>query len=195
VADEQQRQHLATALYDRLRAIARARMAGQRGGHTLDPTGLANEALLRLLNLDAAQIKDEQHFLALAAEAMRQILVDHARRRTAQKRGGGNSPEALENVAEDHAIQLRSDPAEVLALSEALTSLEREDAEVATIVKMRAFVGMDCEEIAALLGTSRRTVERRWRYGMAELRERLSAGDAVDDDEKPGREANRSDLP
>src|SRR5580765_1625749 len=86
----------ATALYDRLRAMARARMAGQRAGHTLDPTGLANEAILRLLKCDAAQINNEEHFLMLAAEAMRQILVDHARARAAQKRGGGSKPQSLD---------------------------------------------------------------------------------------------------
>src|SRR6478736_4429463 len=86
----------ATALYDQLRAMARARMAGQRAGHTLDPTGLANEAIMRLLKCDAAQVDNEDHFLMLAAEAMRQILVDHARARATQKRGGGSTPESLD---------------------------------------------------------------------------------------------------
>lgn len=163
---------MAILLYDRLRALARARMSGQRSSHTLDPTGLANEAIVRLLKCDPNQIKDEQHFLSLAAEAMRQILVDHARMKNARKRGGNNPAASLESVKET-AIQFRTDPAEVLALNEALMSLEAEDPEAAMIVKMRAFVGMDCEEIAALMDTSKRTIERRWRYAMAELRERL----------------------
>src|SRR3954470_16506439 len=160
--DPRDNQHLAVVLYDQLRALARARMNGQRGAHTLDPTGLANEAVLRLLKCDASQIRGEQHFLAMAAEAMRQILVDHARAKTAQKRGDGARAESL---SEDlhFSVQLRADPAEILSLSEALTALEAEDEDAATIVKMRAFVGMECDEIAALLNVSKRTVERRWR--------------------------------
>jgi RNA polymerase sigma factor (TIGR02999 family) len=174
--EPEQSQHLAIVLYDRLRSLARARMSGQRGAHTLDPTGLANEAVLRLLKCDPSRIRDEQHFLALAAEAMRQILVDHARAKTAQKRGDGAKAESL---SEDlhFSVQLRADPAEILSLSEALTALEEEDEDAATIVKMRAFVGMECDEIAALLGVSKRTVERRWRYAMAELRAKLSDED------------------
>src|SRR4051812_38451345 len=156
-------------------------MSGQPGLHTLDPTGLANEAVLRLLKVEPGRIVDEQHFLALAAEAMRQILVDHARTKTAQKRGGGARAEALSDEL-GIAVHLRADPDEVLALSDALTSFETDDAEAATIVKMRAFAGMECDEIAALLGVSRRTVERRWRYAMAELRTRITgettSGDA-----------------
>lgn len=164
----------ASALYDRLRALARARMSGQRAGHTLDPTGLANEAILRLLKCDAGQIRNEDHFMMMAAEAMRQILVDHARARAAQKRGGGVRPDSLEGDRLSQAVQLRMDPLQVLALSEALDELEKQDASAASIVKLRTFAGMSCDEIAALQNLSRRTVERRWRYAMAELRVRLS---------------------
>ena len=165
-------------LYDRLRGLARARMSGQRSSHTLDPTGLANEAIVRLLKCNPDQIKDEQHFLSLAAEAMRQILVDHARMKNAKKRGGENRAASLDSV-EESAFQFRTDPAEVLALNEALVGLEKEDPEAATIVKMRSFAGMDCEEIAALMDTSKRTIERRWRYAMAELRERMGGDDTA----------------
>lgn len=183
-------QHLALVLYDQLRALAHARMNGQRASHTLDPTGLANEAVLRLLKCDASQIRDEQHFLALAAEAMRQVLVDHARAKSTQKRGVGARPVSLTDAAHFAAaeIRLRSDPLEILALNEALTSLEADDPEAAMIVKMRAFVGMDCDEIAALTGVSKRTIERRWRYSVAELRARLAdepdAAASDDDDEE-----------
>lgn len=155
-------------------------MNGQRQGHTLDPTGLANEAVLRLLKCDASRIKDEQHFLALAAEAMRQILVDHARGKATQKRGEGARFQSLSDAAHYAAaeVRLRADPIEVLSLSEALTALEATDPGAATIVKMHAFVGMSCDEIGALLGVSKRTIERRWRYAVAELRVRLS-GDAA----------------
>src|SRR4051812_5714328 len=166
-------------LYDRLRSIARVRMSGQSSAHTLDPTSLANEAILRLLKCEASQIRDEQHFLALAAEAMRHILVDHARAKAADKRGGGVRPMSMTPELSS-AIAIRANPDDVLALSEALTSLEAEDPEAATIVKMRSFVGMDMDEIAALLGVSKRTVERRYRFAMADLRTRLGgeAGDS-----------------
>jgi len=175
--DPRDNQHLAVVLYDQLRALARARMNGQRGAHTLDPTGLANEAVLRLLKCDASQIRGEQHFLAMAAEAMRQILVDHARAKRTQKRGEGAQMVSLSDAAHFAAaeVRLRSDPDEILALHEALTSLEADDAEAATIVKMRAFVGMSCDEISALTGLSKRTIERRWRYSVAELRSRLGS--------------------
>jgi RNA polymerase sigma factor (TIGR02999 family) len=175
----------ASVLYDRLRALARARMLGQRAGHTLDPTGLAHEAIMRLLKCDPGQINDEEHFMTLAAEAMRQILVDHARARAAKKRGGGekrvsldDQDDAAANEPFGRAVQLRMDPVQLLAINEALDDLEKVDRDAAQIVKMRTFAGMNPDEIAALLGASRRTVERRWRYAMAELRVRLS--------EKPG---------
>jgi RNA polymerase sigma factor (TIGR02999 family) len=170
----------AAVLYDRLRALARARMLGQRTGHTLDPTGLANEAIARLLNCDPNQINDEAHFMRLATEAMRQILVDHARAKATLKRGSGLRPMSLrENLARDDsesgdALALGMGPDQVLELNDALADFERTDPDAATVVKMRAFAGMNCEEIAALLNTSKRTIERRWRYALAELRVRLS---------------------
>src|SRR5882724_10862623 len=106
-------QEYAAVLYDRLRALARSRMLGQRDGHTLDPTGLAHEAILRLLKCDPEKISDEDHFMMLAAEAMRQILVDHARARAAKKRGGGERPASLDDDGSagvklfGHALQLR----------------------------------------------------------------------------------------
>lgn len=172
---------LVIVLYDRLRSLARARMSGQPPAHTLDATGLANEAVLRLMKVDPATINDEQHFLALAAETMRQILVDHARAKRAAKRGGGQTVVPILGEA-DLPVRLRSEPEDVLALSDALSELERDDAEAATIVKMRAFAGMDPEEIAALLGVSKRTIERRWRFAMADLRTRMGDGpDEVSD--------------
>src|SRR4051794_23641965 len=150
----------ATALYERLRAMARARMAGQRAGHTLDPTGLANEAIVRLLKCDPAKVNDEQHFLMLAAEAMRQVLVDYARARATQKRGGGSQVQSLDadGVEEPaQALELRMDPLEVIALSDALEEFEKQDPAAAQIVKLRTFAGMDSQEIGALLDLSKRT--------------------------------------
>lgn len=164
----------AAALYDQIRAIARARMAGQRPGHTLDPTGLANEAIVRLLKHDLSQVADENHFLMLAAEAMRQILVDHARRAAAQKRGSGQRPVVLEADDRAPAQGLQMEPLQMIALSEALDGLEKAAPEAAAVVKMRTFVGLDVPETAAVLNLSRRTIERRWRYALAEMRVRLA---------------------
>jgi len=171
----------AAALYDRLRALARARMLGQRVGHTLDPTGLANEAIVRLLKCEPDRVRDEDHFMALAAEAMRQILVDHARAKATEKRGRGTKSQSLDDVGRVQALELQMDPLELLALNEALSDFEKQEPEAAAIVKMRVFVGMDSEEIAALHNVSRRTVERRLRYAMAELRVRMSDSSGAGD--------------
>lgn len=176
--DPVQARQTALLLYDRLRAFARSRMAGERTAHTLDATGLANEAILRLLRCEPDRIADETHFFALAAEAMRRVLVEHARARLRQKRGGGQAPQSLGDC--DDAIALRSDPADVISLNDALVSLEVEDTQAATIVKLRSFAGMNPEEIAALLNVSRRTVERRWRFAMAKLRVMLSDAEHPD---------------
>src|SRR5262245_3941201 len=186
----------ASVLYDRLRALARARMLGERAGHTLDPTGLANEAILRLLKCDPARVNDEEHFMMLAAEAMRRILVDHARARSAAKRGGGERPVSLNDQDwssgdQPIGVQFRMDPDQLLAINEALDNLEKHDPEGATVVKMRTFAGMNPDEIAALLGASRRTIERRWRYAMANLRVRLSKGVEPPDRGKHGHERHR----
>lgn len=168
---DQDRLDAARELYDRLRAIARGRMAGQRAGHTLDTTSLANEAVIRLLRCDPTSIRDEEHFLAIAAEAMRQILVDHARARAATKRGGRVTMERTSPV--ENAPSLTEAPAaEVLAAHEALASLEKSDPEAAQMVKLSLFAGIPTPEIAVLMNVSRRTVERRVRFAIATMRHR-----------------------
>src|SRR5262249_3948829 len=159
-----------------LRALAHARMAGQHASHTLDPTGLANEAIVRLLKCDPQTINDDEHFMKLAADAVRHILVDHARARATQKRGEGSKPPSLDATDAEEPSVLLMEPAQILALNDALCEFEIEEPELAAIVKMRSFAGLDCEEIGALLGTSQRTVERRWRYAMAKLRAKLEDG-------------------
>lgn len=166
--NEHERQAAAKELYDRLRSIARMRMAGQHAGHTLDPTGLAHEAVIRLLKFDPAGIRDDDHFLALAAEAMRQILVDHARAKSTAKRGGG-VPRAGDPDQSPSGWP-SANPDDVLAAHDALVTLEREDPEAADFVKLGLFAGIPTEEIAALKGVSRRTVERRFRFALASMR-------------------------
>jgi RNA polymerase sigma factor (TIGR02999 family) len=166
--NEHDRITVARELYDHLRGIARARMAGQAADHTLDPTGLANEAVLRLLKTDMGSIRNEGHFLAMAAEAMRQILVDHARGKHAAKRGGGAV--RCEITDETDFGSVDAEPEQVLVAHEALATLEGRDPEAASIVKLRLFGGLPPEEIAALMGVSRRTLERRLRFALASMR-------------------------
>lgn len=156
--------------------MARSHLAGERVDHTLDPTGLANEAIIRLLQVDPKTIVDERHFLAISAETLRRVLVDHARAKRAAKRGGGSKIASLEEATADvpEMIRLRVDPDEVLALNRAVESLEAEDEEAATIVKLRGFAGLSADEVSQLLGVSKRTVERRWRYILATLRTRMN---------------------
>ena len=177
--DTAQTQHAILRLYETLRAMARSRLSGERIDHTLDPTGLANEAIIRMLQVDPSTIVDEKHFLAISAEALRRVLVDHARAKRAAKRGGGSKIASLEEATADvpEMIRLRVEPDEVLALNRAVESLECEDQEAATIVKLRGFAGLSADEVSQLLGVSKRTVERRWRYILATLRTRIS-GDA-----------------
>lgn len=174
--DDAERRSAIRELYDRLRLIARSRMAGQANSHTLDPTGLANEAILRLLKCDPRSIRDDDHFLALAAEAMRQILVDHARSKAADKRGGGRRSMDFSDRFEE--ISFHAEPRDILAASEALAALEAEDSDTGTLVKLRLFAGLSPDELAALMGTSKRTVERRWRYAIASLRQRLQSSES-----------------
>ncbi len=162
---------MSAALYEQLRAVARSRMAGQQAGHTLQPTALANEALAKILGSKAATIRDEAHFLALAAEAVRQVIVDHARRKSAQKRGG---PLRARVGDVDASPAPTFSPDLTLDLDLALSRLEAEDPDLATIVKLRTFSGLTTEEIGALLGVTRKTVERRWRYAAAVLRDQLA---------------------
>lgn len=150
-------------------------MAGQALDHTLDPTGLANEAILRLLKCDLGTIRNEGHFLAMGAEAMRQVLVDHARAKRSSKRGGG--ARRLEMRDEPDLAALDAEPEQVIAAHEALAALESSDAEAANMVKLRLFAAIPPEEVAALLGVSRRTLERRLRFALASMGAWLQGSD------------------
>ena len=157
---------LFAAVYDDLRSRARAHLAGERADHTLQPTALVHEAYIRLVDQDRVVWQNRAHFLAVAGQAMRRILVDHARSRGAHKRSGGKIHLPLEDdlVLGDEA----ADPV-VLALDDALTQLEKDRPEVARLVEMRFFAGLTQDECASLLGISRRTVCRQWDYAQAWL--------------------------
>ena len=154
-------------VYDELRALAAARMTAEAPGHTLNPTALVHEAYLRLVG--DQQFDGRGHFFAAAAEAMRRILVNHARERRRLKRGGGRV--RLELL--DHAGSFAEDPDLVLSLDELLTRLGEEDAVAARVAHLHLFGGMSVEEAGVALGHSRAVAYRNWKYARAWLREAL----------------------
>jgi RNA polymerase sigma factor (TIGR02999 family) len=154
-------------VYDELRKLAAARMAAEAPGHTLDATALVHEAYLRLVG--DQHFDGRRHFFAAAAEAMRRILVNHARDRKRLKRGGGRV--RLELL--DHAASLAEDPYLVMSLDELLTRLGEEDATAARIAHLHLFGGLSVEETGAALGVSRAVAYRNWKYARAWLREAL----------------------
>jgi len=152
------------ALYDQLHAVAAGQLRRERAGHTLSPTALVHEAYLKLV--PGVPAADRSHFLALASRAMRQVLVDHARRSRAQKRGG----EWQQTTLTDGSASVDLDPEEMIALDAALDELEPRQRQV---VECRFFGGMEETEIAEVLGVSDRTVRRDWVKARAWLYSRL----------------------
>jgi RNA polymerase sigma factor (TIGR02999 family) len=160
-------------VYNELRAIAQSRMREERAGHTLQATALVHEAYLRLIGGAEPAWESRAHFFRVAAEAMRRILIDHARKKKSAKRGGERKQAPLEAVD----LAQEQDPDEVLALDEALRSLEKEDERAAEIVKFRFFAGLSVEETALALDVSERTVMREWAYARARLQQILSGSE------------------
>jgi RNA polymerase sigma factor (TIGR02999 family) len=158
-------QDLFGALYDELRILARRQIARLPPGQTLSPTVLVHEAYVKLADASGGSLRDEQHFRALAARVMRQIIVDYLRRRHANKRDPGLPNTTLSDVA----IAGEASEDDLLALDEALQQLEALDQRQARIVEMRFFAGLDVEEVAATLGISERTVKREWQKARAFL--------------------------
>ncbi|HMP04065.1 MAG TPA: ECF-type sigma factor [Gemmatales bacterium] len=148
-------------VYEELRGLAAAKLAREAAGQTLQPTALVHEAFLRLAE---GEFANRPHFLAAAAEAMRRILVDHARAKQAQKRGGQGQRLDLD---QEPAITPPLPPAELLALDEALTRLAQEDERAAELVKLHIYVGLSLEEAAEMLGFSRASAYREWDYARA----------------------------
>jgi RNA polymerase sigma factor (TIGR02999 family) len=167
------RDALLQAVYEQLREAAEARLRQERAGHTLQPTALVHEAYLRLVDQTRVDWQGRTHFLAVAALAMRRILIDHARRRDREKRGGG-----WRRVALHDAFALRRDhDLDIVALHEALEKMAGLDERQAKVVELRIFGGMTAEETARMLNVSTRTVERDWKMGQAWLRRELSERD------------------
>ncbi len=158
------------AIYDELRKLAAAKLAGEAAGHTLDATALVHEAYLRLAGTNGFASKSL--FVRAAAEAMRRILVDHARKKKADKRGGCARRQELAEVGQAAS----ADPDTLLAVDEALTKLAAEDAAAADVARLRLFAGLSVEEAGEALGVSRATAFRDWAYAQAWLTAALAGG-------------------
>lgn len=167
--DSQAGAALLPLVYEELRAIARGQLSRERKDHTLQATALLHEAWMKLGDIERAAPKDRAHFLAIAARTMRQILVDHARRKKAGKRGEGWDRVTL-GVAVD---QLERQELDLVALDEALKRLAEHDRRKARVVELRFFAGMSMAEVAEVLGVSVRTAEGDWYMARAWLRRQL----------------------
>jgi RNA polymerase sigma factor (TIGR02999 family) len=175
--DPQAASQLLPLVYHELRQLAAQRLAREKAGQTLDPTGLVHEAYLRLIGENPGQPWNGRgHFFAAAAEAMRRILIENARRKRRQRHGGEFRREAIPaDLLADEAADER-----LLAIDEALDRLAQEDPAVVEVVKLRYYAGLTIEETATLLNVSVRTVNRRWAYARARLYQELSESlDAV----------------
>ena len=167
--NQQGAEQLLSLVYTELKRIAAQKMAGEAPGNTLQPTALVHEAWLRMVGDGDARFQNRAHFFSAAAEAMRRILVDSARRKHAIKRGSGAAHEELQ---EDRLAQALPDE-ELLAVDEALELLTEEDPAAANLVKLRYFVGMTMDEVATTMGMSLRNTERTWTYARAWLRRQI----------------------
>jgi RNA polymerase sigma factor (TIGR02999 family) len=161
-------------VYDELRHLAAQRLAHEAAGQTFQPTDRVHEAYLRLVDVEHAQCWNGRgHFFAAAAEAMRRILVEHARHKQSLKRGGNRQRVALADVDQPG----EPDPAELLAIDDALTRLAAEDATAAAVVKLRYFAGLSVEDAADSLSISRATAYRHWTYARAWLHNEIRRSD------------------
>jgi RNA polymerase sigma factor (TIGR02999 family) len=178
---------LEETVYSHLRAIAQSQMNAERRGHTLTATALVHEAYLRLEGDLRVRSVDQAGFLRVAAEAMRRILIEHARGKARLKRGGGVQKLSLDTIG-DVADLARLDEEQsdgILAFDEAFRRLEDHDGEVADVVRVRFYAGRSVAETAAALGVSERTVNNRWAYARAWLARELER------QTEPGKESGR----
>jgi RNA polymerase sigma factor (TIGR02999 family) len=166
-------EQLLPLVYDELRKLAAQKLAHEAPGQTLQATALVHEAYLRLVGADtAAHWNGRGHFFAAAAEAMRRLLVENARKKGRGKRGGGQRRVPLDEAA----LAVDMDPDDLLALDEALTALAEIDASAAEMVRLRCFAGLSVEDAAPLLGVAPRSAYRLWAFGRAWLYGRLRDG-------------------
>lgn len=171
--DPRAAQRLFEVLYDQLHALAQNHMRAERGDHTLQPTALVHEAYLRLVQIENIQWQGKAHFYVAAADAMRRVLVDHARKSGAAKRGGGWNDVTLNlnDLASGRAM------GELLAINDAIEQLAARDPQAARVVHLRFFAGLNVDETAKVLGISPRSVDRDWQYARVWLKKELTADD------------------
>jgi RNA polymerase sigma factor (TIGR02999 family) len=175
-------EHLLPLVYDQLRELAARKLARERPGQTLNPTALVHEAYLRLVDADQQpRWENRRHFFAAAAEAMRRILIDNARRKRSVKHGGGLTRQDLDEASA--AVEGPDD--DVLALDEALTKLAEKEPVKAELVKLRYFGGLTADESARTLDISSTTAERYWNYARAWLHQQIQADRAASDTPPP----------
>ncbi|MET0622697.1 MAG: sigma-70 family RNA polymerase sigma factor [Pyrinomonadaceae bacterium] len=168
--DREAPERLMPLVYDEMRRIARSFISRERQGHTLQPTALVNEAYLRLVDQNSVTWQSRAHFYSVAASMMRRVLIDHARTRATEKRGGG----AVRLSIEDVQIPVEERAANFVAMDEALERLSQFNERGRKIVEMRFYAGMSEEEIAEVLGVSTRTVLRDWKAARVWLFRELS---------------------
>ncbi len=169
VGDAEAANKLLPIVYEQLRATAGRYFRHQRSNHTLQPTALVHEAFVKLMHSADPDWNNSAHFCAVAATAMRQILADHARARSAQKRGGDADRETNLTIAAPSGV----DETDLIALDELLTRLAEISPQQARIVELRFFGGLTLEQVAEVMGVARRTVDRSWRQSRAWLLARL----------------------
>jgi RNA polymerase sigma factor (TIGR02999 family) len=168
--DEKAAERLFPLVYDELKRQARRSLSNERRDHTLQPTALVHEAYLRLLDQTVLRAENRTHFFAIASRLMRQILVDHARNRNAEKRGGAAQRLSLE----DKDVSLEEIAGDILSLNDALERFEKFDERKARVVEMRFFAGLKESEIADVLGVNEKTVRRDWQFAKLWLYRELS---------------------
>lgn len=169
--DQAAASELLPLVYEELRRLAASRMNQEKAGQTLQPTALVHEAFLRLVGDDSQQWDGRGHFFAAAAEAMRRILIDNARRKGRVKRGGALVRQELDENIGMVTTDMMED---LLELDEALTKLAAEDPQLAKLVELRYFTGLTIDETAKVLGVSSRTTKRDWAYARAWLQREMS---------------------
>lgn len=170
---QEARERLIALVYQELRRLAARALRSERSDHTLQPTALVHEAYLKLVDQRKVQWRNRAHFFAVAAGLMRRILVDHARRHRAARRGG-TAPKM--SIAEDAVAAPGGPDVDLIALDVALTELHAFDPDQSRVVELRFFGGLTVEETAEAVGASRATVQRDWSMARAWLRERLRTG-------------------
>lgn len=163
-------EELLPLVYEELRRLASQKMSQEAPGHTLQATALVHEAYIRLVGPNAPSWSSRAHFFAAAAEAMRRILIENARRKQRLKHGVNRQRVDLDDID----ITIEGPSIDLIALDEALSKLAKEDPAAADLVKMRFFAGLTLDQVAAVMGISRRTADRNWAYAKAWLYQQIT---------------------